>query len=29
MTTDFYKITRWENFNKKQELAHIQSLEPI
>jgi hypothetical protein len=29
MTTNFYKITRWENFNKKQELAHIQSLEPI
>jgi hypothetical protein len=29
MTKDFYKINRWENYNKKQELAHMQSLEPI
>ena len=29
MTTNFNKINRWENFNKKQELAHIQSLNSL
>lgn len=29
MTKNFNKINRWENFNRIQELKHIESLEPI
>ena len=29
MTIDFNKVNRWENFNKIQELAHIQSLKSV
>jgi hypothetical protein len=29
MTTDFNKINRWDNFNKIQELSHIESLKSV